>query len=153
MKNFADKFPGIFFAIKCSVMGGLIMFFSMAAGEIFVDPEMYNGFLKKPQIWPLIFLESAVWLLPFLLLIIPMLQRLKTLESKHTTIIITASWIGIGLVIAVLYKLTYNPKNWSFAQMGEPNVTFGWTLPYSLILIAFIYFSISYVRKIREFQQ
>jgi len=147
MKNFALKFPGIIFAITCSFVGGLIMFICMAAGELFVDPEMFRGFLKKPAIWPWIFIESAIWLMPFLLLIVPLLNCLKAMDPKKAARIISLSWIAVGLVVAVVYKYTYYSGDWSLEQMSRPDITFGWTIPYVIILVTFVYLSQSYVRK------
>ncbi len=126
------------------------MFLCMAAGELFVDREMFRGFLSKPVIWPLVFLETAVWLLPFMLLIVPLLNRLKKKEPKSAAKIIAASWIVVGLLVATGYNFAYFSSDWSVSQIARPDITFGWTLPYLIILASFIYLSLDYLKSVRR---
>ncbi|MBC7420133.1 MAG: hypothetical protein H7328_05345 [Bdellovibrio sp.] len=139
------KYPAIFFSIKCGLIGGLVMFICMAAGELFVNPEMFSGFLRKPRIWPFIFIETAIWLAPFILLVVPLLKRLSTKNPLHAKKVITISWIAVGLTIAIVYKFAYYSSDWSIVEIFRPDITFGWTLPYLIILISFIYLSNDYV--------
>jgi hypothetical protein len=150
MTSMTKKFPGTRFALTCAFAGGLAMFVCMAAGELFADPEMFRGFLKKPTIWPMIFVESAIWVLPFIFLILPLLNRLKNADPKKASWIISLSWIVVGLFVAIAYKLTYHSSEWSFIQLWRPDIVFGWILPYLLILATFVYLSQTYIKEIRE---
>jgi hypothetical protein len=149
MSNFDGRYPAISFSLRCAVVGGLAMFICMAAGELFVDPEMFRGFLRKPALWPLVFLETTIWLVPFMILIVPLLNRLKTKKPKSAAWIITLSWIAVGLVVAAGYNFAYFSSEWSVSQILRPEITFGWTLPYLVILLLFIYLSLDYLKNIR----
>ncbi len=150
MSNFNVKFPAISFSLKCAVLGGMAMFICMAAGELFVDAEMFRGILRKPEKWPLIFLETAIWLVPFMLLIVPLLNRLKTKKPNSATWIISLSWVTVGLVVAAGYNFAYFSSEWTISQIWQPNIIFGWTLPYIIILASFIYLSLDYLKNIRS---
>lgn len=126
------------------------MFICMAAGELFVDAEMFRGILRKPEKWPLIFLETAIWLVPFMLLIVPLLNRLKTKKPNSAAWIISLSWVTVGLVVAAGYNFAYFSSEWTISQIWQPNIIFGWTLPYIIILASFIYLSLDYLKNIRS---
>ena len=107
MKRFSEMYPASYFSIKCAIVGGMSMFLSMAAGGLFIDRGMFNGFINKPKIWPMVFLETAVWLLPFMILIVPLLNRLKTKSPKSAVRIIAVSWVAVGLLVAAGYNFAY----------------------------------------------
>lgn len=151
MNLYSEKYPAISFSIKCAIVGGLAMFLCMAAGGLFVDRGMFNDFINKPTIWPLVFFETAVWLLPFMLLIVPLLNKLKSKEPKSAAKIIAVSWIVIGLLVAAGYNYAYFASDWSVSQITRPDVTFGWTLPYLMILVSFVYLSMDYLKTVRRF--
>lgn len=148
--NFLKKYPAFFLILQCAFMGGLMMFICMAAGEIFVDPQMFGGFLSLPHIWPLIFLESAVWLIPFMAVVLPLLKKLKNVSPLKSASLVAALWIAVGTLVVIGYKLTYYPKNWSLRQIARADITFGWTIPCVLILALFIFFSLKYLEQIRN---
>jgi hypothetical protein len=149
MKTISHKYSGITFAMKCSFAGGLIMFLSMAAGEILVSPNLFGGMLEHPKIWPLIFLESAMWLFPCMLLVLPFLKALKKVHPRIATRAIVAGWIAIGFAIIIGYKKTYYPNDWSLEQIRRLDITFGWTIPCAFILVVFVFLSLQYLKQIR----
>jgi hypothetical protein len=130
-------------------MGGLIMFICMAAGEIFVDSKMFNGFLQRPKIWPMIFVESAVWLIPFMIVVLPVLRKLKNLAAVKSALYIFGLWLTVGVLVIVGYKQTYYSGGWDLKQLARADITFGWTIPCVLILALFIYFSMQYLRVLK----
>ncbi len=132
--------PSLIFGAKLAVVGGLAMFICMASGELFVDANMFKGFLKKPGVWPLIFLETAICLAPFLLLAVPVLKRLKNRKTKTAVISVILIWTIVGLTVAAFYKI-------DLRQVTRPDIFFGWTLPFLIILGAFVFFSLQFIRR------
>lgn len=128
------------------------MFICMAAGELIVDPRMFNGFLQKPQIWPFVFIETVVWLIPFMLIIVPALNRLAKFSERNVKLAITLSWISVGLSVACAYKMLYYPGDWSLHGLFRHDIVFGWSIPYTFILVFFIIFSRQYVSTRKSFQ-
>ncbi len=131
-------------------MCGLIMFICMAAGEFFVDPKMFGGFLFRPQTWPWIFIESAIWLVPFMIIVLPLLRRLRGIPAPKSTAIISGGWVTVAILILITYKLTYFPDNWDLNGVARADITFGWTIPCILILASFIGFSLKYLKQIQR---
>jgi hypothetical protein len=147
--NLFKKYPAIVLILQCSFVGGLIMFVCMAVGEIFVNPQMFGAFLSRPSIWPWIFIESAIWLIPFMVIVLPLLKMLRNLPAAKSTAVIAGAWVAVGSLIVIGYKLTYHPDNWDLGQVLRADITFGWTIPCALILVLFIGFSTKYLERIR----
>ena len=126
------------------------MFLCMAAGEIFVNPKMFGGFLSQPKVWPFIFLESAAWLIPFMIIALPMLRLLKNSSRGKSILAVSGVWIGVGSLIVIIYKQTYYPGPWELSQLARADITFGWTIPCSLILALFIFFSVKYLEGLQK---
>jgi hypothetical protein len=64
LSRLAAKHPTAAFVAKCTLAAQLIMFTSMAAGEILYDANLFRGFLKRPEIWIYILLETAMASMP-----------------------------------------------------------------------------------------
>lgn len=109
-------FKAAVYIFKCSFASGLIMFVCMAIGEFFINPQLFHGFLLKPKIWPFIFLESAIWMVPMSLLTLPLLWKLKNLKNYIVTTVIIGFWALLGIVAIVTYKLIYYPEGWFLEQ-------------------------------------
>lgn len=135
-----SRFPKTGFALKCILVSGLIMFASMAVGEIFVDPNLFRGFLGKPQIWYALFIESSIAVLPVCLIGMLILRFVRPKSKEGFLLISSGVWISLGLSILLLYKAFYFPREWRLTLPG-PGILFGWVIPCSLILICMIWFS------------
>lgn len=118
----------------------------MAAGELFVNPQMFHGFLAKPKIWYLIFIESAIWMIPMALLSLPFLWSLKQFKARNAKWIVVNGWAVLGIAAIIAYKTMYFPDGWSFDQITRADITFGWTIPCVMILIANAILSLQYLK-------
>lgn len=140
----------IIYVLTCAFFAGLIMFVCMAAGEVSVDPQLFRGFLLKPKIWPLIFLESATWMIPMTLLSLPLLWILRQQKESVTTAIVVGGWAVLGIAAIVAYKIIYDPHDWALHQVTRADVTFGWTIPCMVILITNSVLSLQYLNCVRR---
>jgi hypothetical protein len=123
------------------LVSGLMMFICMAAGEIFFDRQLFNGFLGRPSIWYRIFLESAIATLPVCLFGLLILNRFQFNSRKAFLWAASAVWASLSLLVVLLYKLFDWPRDWHFTLL-DPGLIFGWFVPCLLILASFIWFSI-----------
>lgn len=120
------------------------MFFCMAAGELLYDENLFRGFLKRPEIWPAIMVETAIaslivsqlglYILRKLIEILPVKNESDFLKKSLLT------WLGVGLVLIALYRLFYWPREWRLTAMAA-GLFFGWILPGGLTLAAWTHFS------------
>jgi hypothetical protein len=138
------------FILKCALFAGLIMFVCMAAGELLVDPLLFRGFLSRPRIWPMIFIESATWMIPLLLLFMPVLKKTKKMNPMKARSLIAGGWIAVGTLIVGAYKALYYPNHWELQRIARADITFGWTLPCAIILAGLIVFSLQHLRTTTE---
>ncbi len=123
------------YIVKCALASGFIMFVCMAAGELLVSPELFHDFLNKPKVWPFIFFESAAWMIPMAMLSLLLLWPLRKVNVSIANSVISFSWATIGIVAIVAYKIAYYPEGWSLDQVVSAHITFGWTVPCTLILV------------------
>lgn len=126
------------------------MFICMAIGELFFDPQMFRGFLSKPRIWFLIFLESAAWMTPMALMSIPFLWSLRTLRENKAKVLVISGWAALGIAAIVTYKTVYFPNNWSTEEFAKADIVFGWTIPCVIILIWNSILSLRYLSSVRS---
>ncbi len=117
----------------------------MAAGELLVDPNLFSGFLHRPSLWAGVFLESATWTMPVILIGLFILGRLRFLNRSHFLTATFFVWFGLGAVIVVLYKFFYWPRTWHLTRI-EPGIIFGWGVPCAFILIAYSILSVRFFR-------
>jgi hypothetical protein len=150
MKTLIYKYPGIYFTLKCALAGGFIMFICMVAGGLIVNPNLFNNFLLRPQIWHLVFLETAIWLIPFMLFILPIFNRLSKASEKTAKKIVIIGWVTVGVLVALAYKLTYYSSDWSLKLLLRSDIIFGWSIPYTFILVTFVIFSLQYINDLRN---
>lgn len=149
LKN-RNAFKTMTYVLNCAFAAGLIMFICMAAGELFVNPQMFRGFLSKPKIWFLIFLESAAWMIPMALLSLPFIWGLKKFKERGAKSIVVCGWAVLGVAAIVVYKTMYFPDEWAFDQITRADITFGWTIPCVMILIANGILSLRYLKFVHD---
>jgi hypothetical protein len=113
------KFTRFRFILKCMFISGFLMFVSMAAGEIFVDNNLFSGFLHRPSIWHGIFLESGIATFPVCLIGLFALGRVRTASKKTFLAISLAIWMLLGSAIIALYKIFYWSRDWHLTAI-EP---------------------------------
>ena len=137
------------FVIQCLGVRGLVMIISMMAGEVLIHPDLFTGFLSKPHLWVLCFVETSVWLLPVILIATFVLLRYRHL-SKITFIplsILTCT--GISFLFLSTSLLVYFPgKNWDLSSFNA-EILFGWGIPLPLILMALIALSRELQEKVK----
>jgi hypothetical protein len=138
------------YTVRCAFAAGLIMFVCMAAGELFVNPQLFRGFLTKPRIWPLIFLESATWIIPMALLSLPFLWGMRKLKGGTATSVVVGCWAVLGIVAIVTYKAIYDSGEWALDQITKADIMFGWTIPCTVILITNAVLSLQYLEVVRN---
>src|ERR1035437_7013050 len=124
-------------------VGGLAMFISMISGELLVRGDLFGGLTHQPAVWPWIFIESAVWLLPFSILGLSILIQIQKRIRGPIVLKAGTVWIGAGLAIVFLYKLFYFPHDWRAAQRF-PEIAFGWLIPCCVILAGFVLLSVKH---------
>lgn len=140
-----NKVTNAKFLFKLVFIGCLMMFLSMAVGEL-VKPELFNGLLRKPTIWFWVFVESAIWLLPFSILGLFFINKIKDMTRKKFLVATAAIWFSMGSGIIIAYKLLYFPEDWKMQEhLGE--VVFGWVMPCLLIWFFFTRFSMSHFQN------
>lgn len=135
---------------RCVFSAVFIMFFSMAAGELLYDQNLFRGFLRRPEIWPAIVLETAIAALLVSQLGLYLLRKLIEFEpaknqsdfQKKTALV----WLGVGLILVALYWLFYWPREWRLTAMAA-GLFFGWILPGVLTLAAWTYYSRSLYKE------
>jgi hypothetical protein len=144
------RYAGLFFVLKCALIGGLMMLLSMAAGEIFVSPNLFGGFIHQPLMWLMILFESAMWLMPFLVVGVLLLRRLKGVSKKVMAMSAAGLWAAFGTFIVITYKVSYFPEDWGFQSILKAEVIFGWLIPCLLIWMFFTWFSVQYLVQMRQ---
>lgn len=142
-----NLFKASSYILKCAFAAGLIMFICMAAGELFINPQMFKGFLAKPKIWFLIFLESAVWMIPMALISLPFLWSLRNLKNSKAKPIVISGWATLGIAAIITYKIIYFPNDWAAEKFTRADIVFGWTIPCVIILITNAILSLSYLNS------
>jgi hypothetical protein len=115
----------------------------MISGELIVGKDLFNDLAHKPALWPWIFIESAVWLLPFSVLGLFFLSLTERRFKGSLVLKATGVWFAIGLLIVGFYKIFYFPLDWQTAERF-PEIAFGWLIPCSFILVAFVVFSMKH---------
>jgi hypothetical protein len=138
------KHPTAAFITKCTLTAQLIMFTCMAAGEILYDANLFRGFLKRPEIWIYILLETAMASVPVCLTGFSILKSgsdfLSAKDETHFTKKAAIVWLSLGLIVIALYKIFYWPREWRLTAVA-PGLIFGWILPCSLTLLCWSFFS------------
>lgn len=135
-----SRFPKTLFVLKCLLASELLMFGSMAAGEIFIDSNLFSGFLNKPEIWYGIFLETAIATLPVCLLGAWILWKSKIQTRRNFLFASLGTWLLLCLSVVGLYKIFYFPRDWKLTLL-HPGILFGWVIPGVLIIACFVLFS------------
>jgi hypothetical protein len=143
------KNPTVSYLAKCIFTGGLVIFVCMAAGELLVNPNMFRGFLGQPHIWPLIFIETAVWAIPCVAISLPLIRALRGFSPRSSAIVVSSIWVAISLIFLGAYNAVYFSGRWSWAELARADMTFGWTIPGLIILVLYIIHSLTYLEKIR----
>jgi hypothetical protein len=138
------KHPTAAFVTKCTLAAQLIMFTSMAAGELLYDANLFRGFLKRPEIWIYILIETTFASLPVCLTGFAILKSNSDLfaakNETHFAKKAAIVWLGLGVLVIVLYKIFYWPREWRLTAVA-PGLIFGWILPCSLTLFCWSLFS------------
>ena len=149
MRYVLNRFPKTLFVLKCVLVSELLMFGSMTAGELLIDPNLFSGFLNKPEIWYGIFLETAIATLPVCLLGAWILSKSKIQTKRNFLFASLGIWILLCLSVVVLYKIFYFPREWKLTLL-HPGILFGWVIPGVLIIGCFVWFSdnLHSIRKI-----
>lgn len=135
-----SRFPKALFVLKCLLVSELLMFGSMAAGELFIDPNLFSGFLSKPEIWYGIFLETAIATLPVCLLGAWILSKSKIQTKRNFLFASLITWLLLCVSVAGLYKIFYFPREWKLTLLHS-GILFGWIIPGILIITCFVWFS------------
>ena len=138
LSKFEGRHPTTAFIAKCTFAAQLIMFSCMAAGEILYDENLFRGFLKRPEVWIYILLETAIASLPVCLIGLAVLKSGSDIfAAKDETEFAKKSagvWITLGLAVIALYRFFYWPREWRLTAVA-PGLIFGWILPCILTLI------------------
>lgn len=134
------------FALRAAFIGGFCMFVSMLLGELIECPDLFNGFSRDLKAWPMIFLESAIWLFPFAYLGILILQKSNQVMKCALVVRSCLIWCLICFIIIGAYKMFYFPNDWTLKDRF-PEFFFGWILPCLLIWGSCTWLSVRYFRK------
>ncbi len=142
------RFPKTWFILKCIIASELLMFGSMAAGEFFVDSNLFSSFLSKPEIWYGIFVESAIATFPVCLLGALILSKIRLQNKRNFLLASLGTWLVLCSCVVVLYNIFYFPREWKLTLL-HPGILFGWVIPGILIIGSFVWFSekIYYAQK------
>lgn len=135
-----NRFPKTLFILKSLLASELLMFGSMAAGEIFIDSNLFSGFLRRPEIWHGIFLETAIATLPVCLLGAWILWKIKIYSKQSFLFVSLGTWLVLCFSVVGLYKIFYFPRDWKLTLL-HPGILFGWVIPGILIIACFVLFS------------
>lgn len=135
-----SRFPKTWFIVKCVFVSCLLMFGSMAVGELFIDPNLFSGFLSKPELWFGIFLETAIATLPVCLLGTWFLSKVQFQDKRKFLFGSLATWLLLCSLVIALYKIFYFPREWKLTSI-EPGLILGWVAPGILIIACFVWFS------------
>lgn len=135
-----NRFVKTIFILKCLVASELLMFGSMAAGELFVDPNLFSGFLSKPQLWIGVLLETAVATLPVCFFGAFILSKVNFRSIERFLLASLGVWLALCSSVVALYKIFYFPRDWKLTLL-HPGMLFGWIIPGVLIIGCFVWFS------------
>ncbi len=140
MGEIMSRNPKTWFIVKCFIASELLMFGSMASRELFFDPNLFSGFLSKPEIWYGIFLETALATLLVCLIGVWILSWIKFKDRRNFLIASIGTWVLLCSFVVAVYKIFYFPREWKLTSI-EPGLIFGWIIPGVLTLACFAWFS------------
>lgn len=135
-----NRFVKAVFVLKCLLASELLMFGSMAAGEIFIDPNLFSGFLTKPLLWGGVLLETAIATLPVCFVGAWILWKVNFEYRRNFFMASLGVWLVLCSSVVVLYKIFYFPREWKLTLL-HPGILFGWVFPGILIIGCFVWFS------------
>lgn len=129
------------FVVKSVSTATVVMFLCMAMGELFFDKNLFSGFLQKPSLWALIFIETCVAAVPMTVLGALFLYRFRLAIKKKFVLASVTTWLSLSALLVGLYAHFYWTREWYLTSMA-PGLIFGWILPGTLTLICFVRFSL-----------
>ncbi len=135
-----DRIRKAVFVGKCLLAAEILMFGSMAAGEVFIDLNLFGGFLTKPEIWYGIFFETAIAVLPVSLSGTWVLSKVRFQTKRIFLIASLSTWLLLCLMVVVFYQIFYFSNEWKVALL-HPAMLFGWIIPGILIIGCFVWLS------------
>lgn len=135
-----SRFPKTWFVLKCLLASELLMFGSMALGELLIDPNLFSGFLNKPQLWIGVLLETAVATLPVCFVGVFILSKVNFRSIERFLLVSLGVWLALCSSVVALYKMFYFPRDWKLTLL-HPGILFGWIIPGILIIGCFVWFS------------
>lgn len=143
-----NQFVKTVFVLKSLLAAELLMFGSMAFGELFIDPNLFSGFLNKPSLWVGVLLETAIATLPVCFIGSWILSKVSFQSMRNFLLASSGVWLLLCSSVVVVYKVLYFARDWKITLL-HPGILFGWIIPGILIIGCFVWFSekLYFVRK------
>lgn len=119
------------------IVGGLIMLLAMMVGEWLYGP-IFNGFIHKPRLWLMAFLETIFWMLPLTWISGLFIAKLPFRNTGKLILVMVGFWLLVSISIFALYIGVSDPRLplWHKAWV-TPVYVFGWYLPGVMTILIF----------------